>query len=82
VKWLKSKGHQIVDVPFEDTINLGCNFMSLGRERVIVPQSSRALIEQLQALGFDVTSVDCSEISKTGGGIHCMAQALRREPAA
>lgn len=78
VAWLKGKGHQILDVPFEDTINLGCNFMSLGRDRVIVPQSSRALIEQLRAHGFDVAAVDMSEISKTGGGIHCMAQALRR----
>jgi len=27
-----------------------------------------------------VAEVDMSEISKTGGGIHCMAQALRRDP--
>jgi N-dimethylarginine dimethylaminohydrolase len=79
VAWLKAKGHAIVDVPFEDTINLGCNFMSLGRDRVIVPKSSRALIQQLRAHGFEVAEVDMSEISKTGGGIHCMAQALRRE---
>ncbi len=81
VAWLRSKGHQIIDVPFEDTINLGCNFMSLGRDRAIVPQSSRALIEQLRAHGFQVAEVDMSEISKTGGGIHCMAQALRRTSA-
>ena len=81
VAWLKAKGHAIIDVPFEDTINLGCNFMSLGRDRVIVPKSSRALIQQLRAHGFEVAEVDMSEISKTGGGIHCMAQALRRDPA-
>jgi N-dimethylarginine dimethylaminohydrolase len=52
--------------------------MSLGRDRVIVPKSSRKLIEQLRALGFEVAEVDMSEISKTGGGIHCMAQSLRR----
>ena len=80
VTWLKAKGHEIIDVPFEDTINLGCNFMSLGRDRVIVPKSSRALIGQLRAHGFEVAEVDMSEISKTGGGIHCMAQALRRIP--
>jgi N-dimethylarginine dimethylaminohydrolase len=81
VAWLKAKGHAIIDVPFEDTINLGCNFMSLGRDRVIVPKSSRALIQQLRAHGFEVAEVDMSEISKTGGGIHCMAQALRRAAA-
>ncbi len=79
VAWLKAKGHEIIDVPFEDTINLGCNFMSLGRDRAIVPKSSRSLIAQLRAHGFEVAEVDMSEISKTGGGIHCMAQALRRE---
>ncbi|HMK86960.1 MAG TPA: arginine deiminase family protein, partial [Steroidobacteraceae bacterium] len=78
VAWLKAKGHEIIDVPFEDTINLGCNFMSLGRSRAIVPKSSRSLILKLRAHGFEVAEVDMSEISKTGGGIHCMAQALRR----
>jgi N-dimethylarginine dimethylaminohydrolase len=80
VDWLKTKGHEIIDVPFKDTINLGCNFMSLGRDRVIAPKASRTLIEQLRARGFEVAVVDMSEISKTGGGIHCMAQALRRDP--
>jgi N-dimethylarginine dimethylaminohydrolase len=81
VTWLKEKGHAIIDVPFQDTMALGCNFMSLGGDRVIAPSSSRALIEQLRANGFQVSDVDMSEISKTGGGIHCMAQALRREAA-
>ena len=79
VDWLRAKGHEIIDVPFEDTMNLGCNFMSLGRDRVIAPKSSRVLIGELRARGFEVAEIDMSEISKTGGGIHCMAQALRRE---
>jgi N-dimethylarginine dimethylaminohydrolase len=37
------------------------------------------LIGELRARGFEVAEIDMSEISKTGGGIHCMAQALRRE---
>ncbi|MCX7646661.1 MAG: dimethylarginine dimethylaminohydrolase family protein [Rhodobacteraceae bacterium] len=80
VDWLKGKGHEIIDVPFQDTMALGCNFMSLGADRVIAPASSQALIGQLRARGFEVAAIDMSEISKTGGGIHCMAQALRRAP--
>jgi len=38
------------------------------------------LIGKLRARGFQVAAVDMSEISRTGGGIHCMAQAPRREP--
>ncbi len=79
VSWLKGKGHEIIDVPFQQTMALGCNMMSLGSDRVIAPSSSTVLIENLRARGFDVTDVETAEISKTGGGIHCMAQALRRE---
>jgi N-dimethylarginine dimethylaminohydrolase len=55
--------------------------MSLGKDRVIAPVVSKSLIGQLKARGFEVAEVDMSEISKTGGGIHCMAQALKREVA-
>ncbi len=78
VTWLKEKGHEIIDVPFQDTMALGCNMMSLGEGKVIAPESSRTLIDQLKARGFEVAAVQTDEISKTGGGIHCMAQALRR----
>ena len=81
VDWLKEKGHEIIDVPFADTMDLGCNFMSLGNKRVILPSHSQSLSKQLKARGFEVAEVDMSEISKTGGGIHCMAQALRRQKA-
>ncbi|PWE33049.1 amidinotransferase [Maritimibacter sp. 55A14] len=80
VAWLRAKGHEIIDVPFPDTMALGCNFMALGGGRVIAPATSAMLIEKLRALGFEVAAVDTAEISKTGGGIHCMAQALRRAP--
>ena len=80
-EWLKSKGHDIINVPFRDTMNLGCNMMSLGRDQAIAPASSTVLIEQLRARGFEVAAIETAEISKTGGGIHCMAQALRREAA-
>jgi len=62
-------------------MNLGCNMMSLGNAKAIAPASSKVLIEQLRARGFEVAAVETAEISKTGGGIHCMAQALRREAA-
>ncbi|MFK7853333.1 MAG: dimethylarginine dimethylaminohydrolase family protein [Granulosicoccus sp.] len=78
VSWLKSKGHTLIDVPFQDTMNLGCNLMSMGGDRVIAPSSSTTLVDELRSLGFEVAAIDTDEISKTGGGIHCMAQALRR----
>ncbi len=79
VDWLKAKNIEIVPVPFQDTMDLGCNVMSMGNDRIIAPKKSQTLIQQLKARGFEVAEIDTSEISKTGGGIHCMAQALRRE---
>ncbi len=81
IQWLKDKGHELIHVPFQDTMTLGCNFMSLGKDRVVAPKSSQTLIKQLKARGFEVAEVEMAELSKTGGGIHCMAQALRRVPA-
>lgn len=81
VAWLRGKKIEIIDVPYPDTVTLGCNVMSLGGDRVIAPKHSRTLIAALKARGFEIAEVDMSEISKTGGGIHCMAQALRRVPA-
>lgn len=79
VDWLKAKKIEIIPVPFRDTMGLGCNVMSMGDDRVIAPIHSRSLIEQLKAHGIEVAEIEIREIMKTGGGIHCMAQPLKRD---
>lgn len=79
VDWLKSKGIEIIPVPFRDTMGLGCNVMSMGDDRVIAPVHSRSLVEQLKAHGIEVAEIEIREIMKTGGGIHCMAMPLKRD---
>lgn len=79
VDWLKARKVEIVPVSFQDTMKLGCNVMSLGDDRVIAPASSPALIEKLRALGFTVYDPDVSMFLERGGGVHCMAQPLRRD---
>ena len=39
------------------------------------------LNEQMRALGLEVLDPDLSMFTPGGGGAHCLAQALRREPA-
>ena len=82
VKWLKSKSIELVPVPFQDTLDLGCNVMSLGADRILMPEKSRVLKEKARALGLEIYDPDMSMITPGGGGIHCMCQALRRDPAA
>ena len=81
VDWLKARNIEIVPVSFRDTINLGCNVMSLGNDRVLSPASSKDLNERLRAMGFTVYDPDASMFLHAGGGIHCMAQPLRRDAA-
>lgn len=80
VRWLRDKGIELIEVPFQDTMALGCNVVSLGGDRVLLPQNSDYLKEQLRARGFEIYDPDISMLSNGGGGVHCMCQPLRRDP--
>lgn len=79
--WLKSRKIDIVPATFKETMALGCNVISLGSDRVIAPAAATDLIGKLRANGFKVYDPDMSAITKMGGGLHCMHQSLRRDPA-
>jgi N-dimethylarginine dimethylaminohydrolase len=68
-------------VPFKDTMRLGCNVVSLGADRVISTAQSTELNARLRALGITVYDPDVTMFTLGGGGVHCMCQALHREPA-
>lgn len=78
--WLKGKGIEFVEVGFKDTMALGCNVMSLGDDRVLSPLESADLNAKLRALGFEVYDPSMTMYTRAGGGVHCMAQPLRRDP--
>lgn len=80
VRWLKDKNIEIIPVNFEDTMALGCNVMALGNDAVISTAQSQDLNQQLRARGFTVYDPDVSQFTLGGGGVHCMAQPLRRDP--
>lgn len=79
VDWLKAKKIEIVEVDYRDTMELGCNVMGLGDDKVISTSRSKKLNEQLRARGFTVYDPEVTMFTKGGGGVHCMAQALRRD---
>lgn len=80
VAWLKSKQIEIISVPFQDTLDLGCNVVALGNDRILLPKNSQVLKEKAKAHGLEIYDPDVSMITPGGGGVHCMCQALRREP--
>jgi N-dimethylarginine dimethylaminohydrolase len=81
VSWLRSNGIEIVPVSFRETMQLGCNIVALGNERVLSSSAAPELNERLRALGFEVYDPDMSQFQLAGGGVHCMCQPLRRDPA-
>jgi N-dimethylarginine dimethylaminohydrolase len=78
--WLRGKGFEILEVSTEDAFRLGVNAMSLGGDRVISTRHSERLNEAMRAHGLEVLDPDLSAFTAGGGGAHCLAQALRREP--
>lgn len=82
LNWLADQGIRLIDVSYGDAMKLGTNVVALGNERVMIPRSSKALIEICRAEGLTVLDPDVSMISHSGGAIHCMCQALARDPVA
>lgn len=80
VDWLKSKKIELVPVDYSDTMALGCNVMALGDERILSTAQSKNLNARLRAMGFTVYDPDIGMFTQGGGGVHCMAQPLRRDP--
>jgi N-dimethylarginine dimethylaminohydrolase len=79
VTWLGRKGIRIIDVTYRDAMQLGCNVVALGDERVMVPASSANLAAACRAEGLRVYDPDVSMIGAGGGAVHCMCQPLRRD---
>jgi N-dimethylarginine dimethylaminohydrolase len=82
VSWLRAQGIRVIAVPYSDAMQLGCNVVALGAERVLVPASSKNLINACRSEGLTVYAPDVSMIGNGGGAVHCMCQALRRDPVA
>jgi N-dimethylarginine dimethylaminohydrolase len=80
VAWLRGKGFELLEVSLEDAFRLGVNAMSLGGDRVISTKHSTRLNEAIRARGLEVLDPDLSAFTAGGGGAHCLAQALRRDP--
>jgi N-dimethylarginine dimethylaminohydrolase len=79
--FFKRRNIEIIDISFSQLGQLGVNVVALGNERVILPSESRELKEKCRAHGLEVFDPDISMITPAGGGIHCMCQALKRDPA-
>ncbi len=81
VTWLRARRIRVLEVSYHDAMEMGCNLVALGDERVIIPAGNHKLITACRAEGLTVLAPDVAMISLGGGSLHCMCQALRRDPA-
>ncbi len=77
--WLRARKIEMIPVSFRDTMNLACNVVALGNDRVVSTSAATELNGKLRAMGFEVYDPDMSMFTDAGGGVHCMAQPLRRD---
>lgn len=80
VSWLQGRGIELVPVSFRETMALGCNVVALGGDRVLSTTAAPELNARLRALGLEVYDPEMTQFQWNGGGVHCMAQPLRRDP--
>ena len=80
VQQLRDWGFDFVDVPYREAKELGVNLVALGNDKVLSMKGARELNEKMRALGFEVYDPDMSMFTLGGGGVHCLCQALKRDP--
>ena len=65
---------------YAEAKNLGVNLVALGNGKVLSMKGASKLNQKMRALGFEVFEPDMSMFTLGGGGVHCLSQALRRDP--
>jgi len=82
IEWLDKRGYSFVDVGYGEAKNLGVNLVALGEGKVLSMKGADSLNAAMRDQGYQVFEPDMSMFTLGGGGVHCLAQALRRESAA
>ena len=81
VDWLRKRGFSFVDVSYGEAKNLGVNLVALGDKKVLSMKGADDLNAEMRNLGYEVFEPDMSMFTLGGGGVHCLSQALCRDPA-
>jgi N-dimethylarginine dimethylaminohydrolase len=78
--WLAARGIRLLDASYREVMDLSCNLLALGEDRVISAAHSTRLNAALRAEGIAVLAPDLRLITRGGGGAHCLTMPLRRDP--
>lgn len=80
VQQLRDWDFDFVEVGYREARDLGVNLVALGNDKVLSMKGAKDLNARMRAMGFEVFDPDMSMFTLGGGGVHCLCQALSREP--
>ena len=75
---LRRRGVELVSVPEEDWLTLGCNVLAVAPGVVVMASGNDATAEALAARGCEVHVYAASEITKGEGGPTCLTRPILR----
>jgi dimethylargininase len=79
IQALASRGIEIVPVPEEDYLSLGCNILAVAPSVVVMASGNEATAKALRDHGVEVHVYDASEINKGEGGPTCLTRPIWRQ---
>lgn len=62
-----------IPITKRDVYNFGCNLVKVGKSLIVNDEISQDLQTKLQAAGYELIKVRCSEYSKGGGNVRCIS---------
>jgi N-dimethylarginine dimethylaminohydrolase len=75
---LQARGIEVLALPEEDYLTLGCNILAVAPGVVILARGNDATAKALRDHGVEVHFYDASEINKGEGGPTCLTRPLLR----
>jgi N-dimethylarginine dimethylaminohydrolase len=79
--WFRDHQIRLLPVSYKEAmLDMACNVLALGGDRVVSPRHSTRVNAMLRAEGLTVIDPELDLFSKGGGSVHCMTMPLRRDP--
>ena len=75
---LAARGIEMVSVPEEDYMSLGCNILAVAPGVVVMAEGNDATAKALRDHGVEVHTYAASEINKGEGGPTCLTRPIKR----
>tara|TARA_Y100001936_G_C15854945_1_gene549316 strand:- start:516 stop:830 length:315 start_codon:yes stop_codon:yes gene_type:complete len=78
-KYLLNRKIQLIEVPDEEYVSMGCNVLAMGNRKVIMLEGNPITQNKLEKEGVEVHTYDGTEISLKGsGGPTCLTRPFLR----